>query len=61
MSYQYGMEFIWYGIQTYGKEFINWTRMMRRQPYCTRTPITHQLIGGESDEANQNIYIYGDD
>ncbi len=30
------------------------TWMMRRQPYCTRTPTTHQLTGGEetSDEAN---------
>ncbi len=34
----------------------NW--MMQRQPYCTRTPTTHQLTGGEetlslSDKANQ--------
>ncbi len=30
------------------------TWMMRRQPYCARTPTTHQLTGGEetSDEAN---------
>ncbi len=26
---------------------------MRRQPYCSRTTTTHQLIGGGSDEANQ--------
>jgi len=30
--------------------------MMQRQPYCTKTPTTHKLIGGEeSDEANQYI------
>jgi len=26
------------------------TWMMRRQPYCARTPTTHQLIGGEEAE-----------
>ncbi len=26
------------------------TWMMRRQPYCDRTPTTHQLIGGEETE-----------
>ncbi len=26
------------------------TWMMRRQPYCTRMPTTHQLIGGEETE-----------
>ncbi len=26
------------------------TWMMRRQPYCARTPTTHQLIGGEETE-----------
>ncbi len=26
------------------------TWRMRRQPYCTRTPTTHQLTGGEETE-----------
>jgi len=27
------------------------TWMMRRQPYCARTPTTHQLTGGEETES----------
>ncbi len=34
--------------------------MMRRQPYCTRTPTTHQLIGGEETEWWSQS-VYGDD
>ncbi len=33
------------------------TWMMRRQPYCARTPTTHQLIGGEETEWwSQSVY-----
>ncbi len=33
------------------------TWMMRRQPYCARTPSTHQLIRRQSDEANRFMGI----
>ncbi len=36
------------------------TRMMRRQPYCARTPTTHQLTGGEETEWWSQS-VYGDD
>ncbi len=36
------------------------TWMMRRQPYCARTPITLQLIGGEETEWWSQS-VYGDD
>jgi len=48
----------------YGKgNFVNHhqyaasTWMMQRQPYCARTPTTHQLIGG----VMKPIFIYGND
>ncbi len=34
------------------------TRMMRRQPYCARTPTTHQLIGGE-ETVMKPISVWG--
>ncbi len=34
------------------------TWMMRRQPYCTRVPTTHQLIGGE-ETVMQPICVWG--
>ncbi len=34
------------------------TWMMQRQPYCTRTPTTHQLIGGE-ETVMKPISVWG--
>jgi len=30
--------------------------MMWRQPYCARTPTTHQLTGGEETRDKANLY-----
>jgi len=33
-------------------------RMMQQQPYCTRTPTTHQLTGGE-ETVMKPVSIWG--